>query len=96
MSLYWFVMFSFIAKNVFLVMAKVLRIPFLGGWNDIYLKKFSIVVKYTVCASSSAPFYLVTYYIKRGTTSWTDSSWAATRFEDLQPVKAHIWMLSAK
>ena len=29
---------------------------------------------YTVCPRSSDPFYIVTYYIKWVTTSWTDSN----------------------
>ena len=28
----------------------------------------------TVCPRSSCPFYIVSYYIKRGTTSWTYSN----------------------
>ena len=30
-----------------------------------------VVKKYTVCPKSSVPFYIVTYYIKWVTTSWT-------------------------
>ena len=31
-------------------------------------------IVHTVCPRSSAPFYIVTYYIKWGTTSWTYST----------------------
>ena len=35
---------------------------------------------YTICQRSSDPFYLVSYYIKWVTTSWTHSS--TTEFEN--------------
>ena len=36
-------------------------------------KQYIRSVSYTVCPGSSDPFYIVTYYIKWVTTSWTYS-----------------------
>ena len=53
--------------------------------TETYWESFNLT---TVCPRSSYPFYLVTYYIKRVTTSWTYSivNWAIT------PKK--VWYLS--
>ena len=40
-----------------------------------FLYFFQYESQYTVCPGSSDPFYVVTYYIKWVTTSWTYSNW---------------------
>ena len=37
----------------------------------------------TICPRSSYPFYIVSYYIKWVTTSWTHSTGSATNFTDI-------------
>ena len=41
-----------------------------------------VLNKYTVCPRSSDPLYVVTYYIKWVTTSWTDSTSVKGLFTD--------------
>ena len=52
------------------------------------LKKYFIISlriqQNTMCPRSSDPFYIVSYYIKWVTTSWTHSSWAPC--QDVWPV----------
>ena len=51
----------------------------------IIQNKISVWKKYTVCSKSSDPFYVVTYYIKWVTTSWTysiDTFWVC--YMDIQ------------
>ena len=43
-------------------------------WTIIHLKNNYQFRKCTVCPRSSDPFYIVSYYIKWGTTSWTYSA----------------------
>ena len=44
-------------------------------------KKFSLD---TMCPRSSDPYYIVTYYMKRVTTSWTYSTLSALSVNELQ------------
>ena len=39
----------------------------------------TIAIYYTVCPKSSDPFYIVSYYIKWVTTSWTYSTNVGTK-----------------
>ena len=43
-------------------------------WQTLITNYFSLTDLPTVCPRSSDPFYVVTYYIKWATTSWTDSA----------------------
>ena len=44
------------------------------GRTDGHSHKLYTESSYTVCPGSSDPFYIVSYYIKRVTTSWTHST----------------------
>ena len=52
-------------------MALIHALPSATSYPNVYIveKKFTQI---TVCPRSSDPFYVVTNYIKRVTTSWTD------------------------
>ena len=41
---------------------------------------FNAFITYTICLRNSYPFYKVTYYIKRVTTSWTDNTYEVLPF----------------
>ena len=41
--------------------------------QSLFAKRFSIMMMIDMCPRSSYPFYIVTYFIKWVTSSWTDS-----------------------
>ena len=56
-------------------MFTMLLLQVYAGWPPLSLKWYQNRTKYmsTVCPKSCNPFYIVNYYIKWITTSWTDS-----------------------
>ena len=60
----------------------------------ICLKKKTIYEYNTVCPRSSDPFYIVTYYIKWATSSWTYGKYQLHRKRDLRAQEAQsgkVW-----
>ena len=53
---------------------------------------FALCLKPTVCPSSSDPFYIVAYYIKWVTTSWTHS--IHFRIGEVRSGRYSLWMIA--
>ena len=91
------------AITIFTIYLYACLIGYFPLWLSVRLHltlSSSVSLLHTVCPGSSDPFYIVTYYIKWVTTSWTDSivsnyiNWVKTWTDNTQSlgIENKIWV----